>query len=332
MQSDDISRLFHGELKDFANRLSDQQLRHLKFRNVAQFAETKPGSMEGKINYRHGADNPQYHYIPLNADWYGKPNRPRNACSIAFMHLRTQDPTEVSVQAIDTMPSGKKSMSIGEWTNPSPVPINETAETTKEVQEHESKRTTISSSFSAEYTYKAEAKAGIKIAEASVSTTLSTKLEAAASHEVSNELLSQLKEVNKREFTVPGWSWFKLSLIWEQSKATQRVRFVGDLDMSVEIWGDNMMDETFDNLFELRECLRGLRGDKYHQFSQYYEANPLDDDTVSSLLSFRPVVIDVNREVDLADNMTVATQYGKLSQNGGPTNDASESNPKLAPE
>ena len=312
--SDDLRDVFHNQLRGIAQRIWDRGLRHLRTPNgVNQYGAVPLNSVKGRIVYKTAGkpDDPTYVFEGYNS------GRLYGHASIEFSNLRTSDTVSVDVKDIDSVPEGDKSLLVQKWTNPSPVVIHETAKTTAKIKENESKKTDVSASVSAEYRYEAEAKAGIKIAEASVKTSLTLKAEASVSKEVANSIGRELDTVNGRSFDVPGWSWFSLALTWDQSRVTQTITFSGDLEASMFFWADKEFQVRFDNFQEVRDCFRGLKGNRYGYLSRYYEDNPMSDTEVDNMLQIPPVVIDVTRKADRANNMQLVTDFGKIKEDQG---------------
>lgn len=315
----DMQSLFRTELREMANRISDRALRDLRSHGgVNQFGETRPGSMEGQIQYGDPrTEGPRLVYYGQNAKYLNDARR--TSCGIEFWDLRTKDDeVDVAVQDLDIVPKGRGKTVAVSYTNPTDVEFEITAKTEAEEKESTEKSASASATASLEYHREAEAKAGIKIAEASAKESLTAKLETTVHAGISSAKASGYRDVSGRKYTVPGFCTFRLAITWDEAKVNRRVKFKGLLECTPYLWAEHHFDARFDNFHDMRECFRGLRGNKYGQLSEHYQAHPMSDADIDDMLSIPYVEIEVDKPATLASNTDLVAEQHYLPKTTRP--------------
>ena len=184
--------------------------------------------------------------------------KPDHLAEILFYDINIIDVDDVTVGQLQDLGSKKDShFQVDEYYNGGSKEIKYAVNVSESKTTEEEK--SFSASISAEYTREVEATAGIKIAEAKVTETLSVKAEASASGEWRKS--DSLSESVDKKYTIPPHKHWVLTCEKSTKHIKQDVLVTGLLTCKIWINSHKWAATDFESIDDLKQHMRGLGHD-----------------------------------------------------------------------
>lgn len=223
------------------------------------------------------ADGYLYHVIAKRLG-----NKPDHLAEILFYDINIIDIDDVDVGTLQDLGSKKEAnFQVDEYYNggSEAIEYNVNVSESKTTEEEKS----FSASISAEYTREVKATAGIKLAEAEVTETLSLKAEASASGEWRKS--DSLSETVDKKYTIPAKKHWVLTCEKSLKHIRQDVLVTGLLTCKIWINSHKWAATDFESIDDLKQHMRGLgnAGNVWGKFwRDRYHGKRVDDATLDA--------------------------------------------------
>ena len=209
-------------------------------------------------------------------------NKPDHLAEILFYDINIVDVDDVQVGQLQDLGSKTDSnFGVDEYYNGGSNEIEYTVNVSESKTSEEEK--SFAASISAEYTREVEATAGIKIAEAKVTESLTVKAEASASGEWRKS--DSLSETVDKKYTIPAKKHWVLTCEKSIKHIRQDVLVTGLLQCKIWINSHKWAATDFDSIDSLKKHMQGLGndGNVWGKFwRDRYNGQRVDDKTLEA--------------------------------------------------